>query len=175
MKRRALVALAFVFLASGLGATPRAPRQQPAPAGWGSATRVFVGWVNISEEDWPVLGYASRQDWAEAIEVGNLAFQRQLQRKVPERVVTGAKSGKDGSAKDLDLQVKFEDVKFDTDSYRVYLSIHFIDPRTGAELASLPRQQYRGGHFSVSNCMQGALERVAEKIVQEMRRHAARN
>ena len=62
------------------------------------------------------------------------------------------------------FHVKFSNVLFDTDSYRLYLSIHVVNPQSGEEPATIPVQAYRGGRFTVYNCLQGALEKVADKV-----------
>jgi hypothetical protein len=66
------------------------------------------------------------------------------------------------------------DVRFDVNSYRFYASVHFIDPTSGSELAALPVQAYRGGHFSVDNCMRGALEKLAEQLKKKIEKFSKR-
>jgi hypothetical protein len=37
-----------------------------------------------------------------------------------------------------DLYIRFSDVLIDYGKYHLYLSIHFIDPKTNAEIRSIP-------------------------------------
>ena len=63
---------------------------------------------------------------------------------LPGRMVVGAKDLSDQNASAYDLQVRFSDVKIDYNTYQLYLSIHFIDPKTNAELAVIPARAYYG-------------------------------
>lgn len=134
------------------------------------AKKVFIGWVDINLDDYLPLGYENKQAWSEVIDSHNRLFQQVCQTNLPGRQITGASNRSDDNASGQDLYVKFSDVRFDTDSYRLFASVHFIDPQSGVELASLSVQGYRGGHFSVSNCLEGALEKLAEKLKVEIAR-----
>jgi hypothetical protein len=59
------------------------------------------------------------------------------------------------------------DVRFDSDSYRLYASVKFIDPQSGSEIAALPMRHYRGGLITADNCMRGAMEKLAKKLKEE--------
>jgi hypothetical protein len=133
-----------------------------------AAKNIFIGWVGVSPDDWTTLGYADKQSWVAVVDQNNQAFQQLCSKALVRRQITGAKGEADQSADGQDLHVKFSDVRFDTDSYRLYLSIHFVDPKSGSELASVPLRSYRAGHFSVDSCLRGALEKVSEKLQQEI-------
>ena len=162
MKR--LFIIISVLACVGLYASPK----KETAADMTASKTIFIGWVDIKSNDWAVLGYANEKDWADVIEQSNKSFQQVCQSKLQTRQVTGAQSSTDENTSDKDLVIKFADVKFDTDSYALYASIHFIDPKTGKELASILPRKYRGGHFSVSSCLNGALEKVAEKLKEEV-------
>lgn len=161
--KRLLIILAL-FGSVGL----HADQKKETPADMTSAKNVFIGWVDIGLDDYLPLGYENRQAWSEVIDRHNRLFQRECQTKLPGRQIAGANSRSADDASGQDLHVRFSDVRFDTDSYRLFVAVHFIDPQSGLELASLPVQGYRGGHFSVSNCLQGALEKLAEKVREEI-------
>jgi hypothetical protein len=129
---------------------------------------VFIGWVDISPDDWKALGYESEQAWSNVIVSNNQYFQDKCRKNLPGFQISGAKSKSEENASNQSLYVKFSEVKFDTGSYRLYLSIHFIDPKSGSEIASIPKQSFRGGHFSVNSCMQGALDKLADKLQDEI-------
>ena len=147
-----------------------AAQKQETPVDMRVAKKVFIGWVDINLDDYLPLGYEDQQSWSDVIDRNNRLFQRVCQTKLPDRQIAGAESRSDDNASGRDLYVKFSDVKFDTDSYRLFVSIHFIEPQSGLELGSVPVQGYRGGHFSVDSCLRGALEKVAEKMRQELAR-----
>ena len=162
MKR--LWIIAVMLMSVGLYASPKKETKADLTA----AKNIFIGRVDISTGNWSVLGYASEKDWEDVINKNNKNFQQACQSEMKTRKITGAQIKTDESASDKDLQVKFADVKFDTDSYALYASVHFIDPKSGKEIASIPVKKYSGGHFSVNSCMNGALENLAEKLKEEI-------
>lgn len=165
MKR--LLWIPVLLLSLTLYASPKKETQ----ADMTSAKDIFVGWIDIGLDDyWAELGYASQQDWMEVINRNNLRFQQNFRSKLMERNVEGPKNRLDPAGPGKDLQILFRDVKFDVDSYAVTASIHFIDPETGKELGSIPARKYRGGRFSVDNCINGALNKIAEKLKDELDR-----
>jgi hypothetical protein len=164
MKRVSVIAA--LFMCVGLYASPK----KETPADMTTAKNIFVGWVDINLDDWKALGYDTKQSWSAVIDRNNEAFQKVCQTELANRQITGAKDRSDENASGQDLHVKFSDVRFDVDSYRLDVSIHFIDPKSGSELASLPLRAYRSGHFSVDSCLHGALEKLAEKLQEEVAR-----
>jgi hypothetical protein len=130
---------------------------------------VFVGWVDMVPEDWSVHGYSDKGEWDSAITRLNSAFQRLSQTKwLAGRTVTGAKESKDENAAGQDLCIRFSDVRIDYDHYLLYLSIHFIDPKTGAEIASIPARPYYGSDWGFERYLKAALEEVNLKIQVEV-------
>jgi hypothetical protein len=130
---------------------------------------VFLGWVDMVPEDWAVHGYSDEGAWDSAINRLNSAFQRLSQTKwLPGRMVTGAKDGKDVKASGQDLYIKFSDVRVDYDHYLLYLSIHFIDPKTNAEIALIPTRPYYGNDWGFEKYLKAALEEVNLKIQVEV-------
>ncbi len=160
----------LLFVAAALLACLEAqagPKKETA-ADMSAAKNIFIGWVGVPADDWTTLGYSDKDAWAAVIDRNNQVFQQACRKALLGRQVTAAKSGTDEAAEGQDLQVQFADVLFDSNSYALHLSIHFLDPRSGKELASVPTRSYRGGHFSVDNCLRGALEKVAEKVGNEI-------
>ncbi len=168
MKRLFVVAALFACLDAQAG-----PKKETT-VNMTAAKNIFIGWVGISPDDWEALGYADKQSWVDVIDQSNEAFQESCRKALVRRQITGAKGETDKKAEGQELHIRFSDVRFDTGSYRLFLSIHFVDPRSGSELASIPLRSYRGGHFSVDNCLRGALEKVSEKVQQEIMLSAQR-
>jgi hypothetical protein len=131
--------------------------------------RIFLGWVDMVPEDWAVHGYTNKAGWAAAIDSVNNAFQRLCQTKyLPGHTVTGAKEKGDENAAGNDLYIKFSDVRIDYDNYHLYLSIHFIDPKTNSELASIPVRPYYGDDWGFVNYLRAALDEVNVKLQVEI-------
>jgi hypothetical protein len=168
MKR--VLFIATLFACVGL----HAGQKKETPASLATAKNIFVGWVDISLDDWTALGYEDKRSWSDVIDRNNQAFQHTCQTKLASYQIKGAKDRSDEKVTGLDLFIKFSDVRFDVDSYRLYASVHFIDPTSGSELALIPVQTYRGGHFSVDNCMRGALETLADKLKDQMKNSSER-
>jgi hypothetical protein len=135
---------------------------------------VFLGWVDMVPEDWAVHGYSDKEQWESAINRMNNAFSRLSQTKwLSGRSVTGAKDAKDEGAAGQDLSIKFSDVRVDYDNYLLHLSIHFIDPKTNAEIASVPVRPYYGNDWGFEKYLKAALEEVNLKIQVEVTGSAA--
>jgi hypothetical protein len=130
---------------------------------------VFLGWVDMVPEDWAVHGYSDEGEWDSAINRLNNAFQRLSQTKwLSGRTVSGAKDRKDDNAAGQDLFIKFSDVRVDYDNYLLHLSIHFIDPKTNAEIASIPARPYYGDDWGFEKYLKAAMEEVNLKIQVEV-------
>jgi len=131
--------------------------------------RIFVGWVDMAPDAWAGYGYSSKEEWASVINNLNTAFQGLCGSKyVPGRTVTGAKEKGDENAAGNDLYVKFSDVGIDYNYYHLYLSIHFIDPKTNSELASIPGRPYYGDAWGFVNYLKAALDEVGVKLQVEV-------
>lgn len=142
-----------------------------------SATKsVFLGWVDLSSDKWATYGYGSQEDWATVIKRVNLAFQSVCTtERLSGKTVVAAKDSKDENAAGQELYIKFSDVRVDPKTYFVYLSIHFIDPKTNAEVASIPVRPYSGRIASTfERYIRTALDEVGEKIQVEVTSAAAK-
>ncbi len=173
MKRFLLIAglLFCIGLQSPLEAhkAKRYPNKETT-ADMSASKSVFLGWVDLSPEKWAAYGYGSQEDWTNVINRLNLAFQEVCKtERLPGKTVVAAKDSKDENAAGQDLYIKFSDVKVDPKTYFVSLSIHFIDPKTNAEIASIPFRPYSGRIASTfERYIRTALEVVGEKVQVEV-------
>ena len=145
-----------------------AGQKSDAPVSALAGKNVFLEWFDISPDSWAPLGYGDKETWVEVTDRNFRAFQSVLQTRLPDRRVTGAKARTDEDTAGQDILIRASDVRFDVDTYRLYLSIQFIDPKSGKLLKSIPLQGYRGGRFTVDNCLRGALEKVADRLIKEL-------
>jgi len=131
---------------------------------------VFLGWVDLPPDSWHLWGYASEQEWTQIIKDLNLDFQSSCQgHYLAGRTVTVAKDRSDENAAGNDLYIKFSDVNIDHDYYGIRLSIHFIDPKTNTEIASVPsRLYYEKRWFKFQLYMRAALDDVSRKLQVEL-------
>jgi hypothetical protein len=132
------------------------------------AKTVFIGWVDLPPESWSLWGYY-KEEWMNVISDLNHDFQSSCKGQyLAGRTVTAAKSVNDEDAAGNDLYIKFSDVNIDHDYYGIRLSIHFIDPKTNTEIASIPsRLYYEKRRFKFALYMRGALDEIGRKIQAE--------
>lgn len=80
-----------------------------------SKKNVFVGWVDLSPDQWSLWGYGSKDEWTQVINDLNHDFQSSCQGQyLAGRKVTAAKDSSDESLGGNDLYIKFSDVNIDT-------------------------------------------------------------
>jgi hypothetical protein len=136
-----------------------------------SATKsIFLGWVDLSPDQWSLWGYESKDEWMQVVKDLNYDFQSSCQGQyLVGRKVTGAKDRSDENTGGSDLYIKFSDVNIDHSYYGIRLSIHFIDPETNTEIASVPsRLYYEKRWFKFQLYMRGALDEVGKKLEAEV-------
>jgi hypothetical protein len=165
MKRLAVTAvllLLCISLPSSLAA-----RGKESTVDMRNMNHIFLGWVGLNPDEFLDLGY-SKQEWADVIGGVNSFFQKNCQSKyLPDRTITAAKDKGDENAAGNDLYIKFSDVSFDT-NYQLRLSMHFIDPKTNSEIASIPVQTYSAGLCGLVTCLEGELDKVGAKLHTEV-------
>ena len=176
MKRFVLIAGLLLCVGLQPPLEAKAKPKKETTADLSAAKTIFVGWVDLSPEEWRVWGYPDKEEWVNVIKDLNLDFQSSCQGKyLPGRVVTGAKDSTDENAAGKDLYIKFSDVHIDHETYGIRLTIHFIDPKTSTEIASIPtRLYYQKRWFKFQLYMRAALDEVGEKIQVEVTGAAAK-
>ncbi|MFZ0772762.1 MAG: hypothetical protein WCA49_05000 [Candidatus Sulfotelmatobacter sp.] len=164
MKRTIVIAVWLLSVA--LPASLMA-KQKAALVDMKGMNRVFLGWVDISPDDYHHQGYSSREQYLAVINHANTAFQETCQSKaLSGRTMTAAKSRDDESTAGNDLYVKFSDVAYDH-KYRLHLSVHFIDLKTNTEVGSIPLRIYKAHLCGLEGCMIKELDQVSEELQKE--------
>jgi hypothetical protein len=131
-------------------------------------THIFLGWVDVDPSNFAQLGY-SKAEWIEVISSANQTFQKNCQSKyLTGRSITLAKDKGDENAAGNDLYIKFSDVRIDYENYHLILSMHFIDPKTNSEIASIPARPYYGNDWGFRNYLKAALDEVCTKVQVEV-------
>ncbi len=130
---------------------------------------IFLGWVDLGPNEWAAHGYPTKIAWTDIIGGLNAVFLSGLEVKyLPGRTITAAKDKGDENAAGNDLYIKFSDVHVDYDNYHLILAIHFIDPKTNAEIASIPVRPYYGNDWGLANYLKAALDEVGIKLQVEV-------
>jgi hypothetical protein len=138
--------------------------------------RIFIGWVDLKEDNW-VLAGEDKDYWVSTIRMLNAQILGSCQRSLPGKTVVGAKDKGDENTAGYDLYVKFSDVLIDNGHHlipsqagRLYVSIHFIDPTTNAEIGAIPPGPYVGNAWRFVDKLRSALDEVSEKVKVELTR-----
>jgi hypothetical protein len=163
MKRRIVIAVSLLCVA--LPALLMA-KQKAAPVDLKGMNSVFLGWVNISPDDYHHQGYATREEYLAVINHANTAFQETCQKALSGRTMTAAKSQGDENTVGNDVYVKFSDVVYDH-GYRLHLSVHFIDLKTNSEIGSIPLKTYGAHVCGLESCLDKELGKVSEDLQKE--------
>ena len=164
MKRAVVIA---VWLMSMTLPTLLIAKEKAIPVDMKGMNHIYLGWVNISSDDYHHQGYATREEYQAVINHANAAFQEACQSKAfSGRTVTAAKSQGDESTAGNDIYVKFSDVTYDH-KYRLHLAVHFIDLKTTAEVGSIPLNTYSAHMCGLEGCMIKELDKVGEELQKE--------
>jgi hypothetical protein len=165
-----LLLLCISFPAS-LAARHKVPRylNKESSVDMSNRNHIFVGWVDLDPDPWALYDFRSKADWTDDIAFLNADFLRGLKAThLQDRSITGAKDKADENIAGNDLYIKFSDVKVDYDNEHLILSIHFIDPKTNSEIASIPARPYYGDGHNVTESLKAALDEVGTKLQVEV-------
>jgi hypothetical protein len=162
-----LLLLCISFPLPSLAARHKVPRYltKESNVDMSKMNHIFVGWVDLGADDWALWGYSNKTDWTDIIGSLNSSFSRNL---VAGRTITSAKDKGDENAAGNDLYIKFSDVRVDYNNYHLILSIHFIDPKTNSEIATIPVRPYYGSAWGLKNYLKAALDEVGTKVQVEV-------
>lgn len=161
MKRTSVIAIWLFIVALPVLLTAK---QKTAPVDMKGMNRIFLGWVDISADDYHHQGYSTREEYLAVINHANTAFQENCQSKAfSGRTMTAAKTRGDESTAGNDVYVKFSDVVYDH-KYRLHLSVHFIDLKTNTEIGSIPLRTYKAHLCGLEGCMIKELDQVSEEL-----------
>ena len=101
---------------------------------------IYVGWLDLNEEEWQNCGYASKDIWVAEIKRHNVeGLQLYLKDELPEKTVFGVSSKTDTYSGKGDIFLKFKVVKLDTrtgafkDSH-FSVNVDFVDGKSGKTL-----------------------------------------
>ena len=167
----AIVLLLCISFPTSLAARHKVPRylNKESSVDMSHMNHVFVGWVDLEPDAWALYDFHSRTDWTEVIAALNADFLRGLQATyLNGRTITAAKEKTDENASGNDLYVRFSDVRIDYDHEHLILSIHFIDPKTNGEIATIPARPYYGDGHDVKGYLKAALDEVGVKLQVEV-------
>jgi len=130
---------------------------------------VCVGWIDLDPDEWGAHGYDTKAEWSGVIDGLNAQFASSLPAMyLTGRTVVAAKGKSEDIPTGCDVYVKFSDVYVDYDHYHLILSIHFIDPKTGTEIGSIPARPYYGDDWGLRGYLAWALKEVGIKLSVEI-------
>jgi hypothetical protein len=167
--------VALVLLASlaqpGLAVRRRGAKLYPdkeTTADMSGVNRIFIGWVDMKEDDWAAHGYSDKAEWTAAINQLNSELLRLARLKFAGKTVEAAKQAGDENAAGYDLYIKLSDINVDYSKYHLHMSMRFIDPKTNAELGSLPARPYFGNDWGLVRYLKASLDEASDKMKVEV-------
>ncbi|HEY0308316.1 MAG TPA: hypothetical protein VGB94_09150 [Acidobacteriaceae bacterium] len=164
MKRLPVILLMLCFT---LPATLMAAAKKPIVSLQGMK-QVYVGWVDLNPDAYFDLGYSSKDEWVKAIDTLNNVFQKDLKNKyLSNRTVMVSASKETENPAGSDLYIKFTDVSVDK-HYRLHLTVHLIDPKTNAEIDTIPNAVYTGRVCGLVGCLNKSLHQVGETLAKRL-------
>ncbi len=115
-------------------------KENPSSPNLSGYKSIYVGWLDLNEDEWKNCGYASKDIWVAEIKKLNVdGLQLYLKTELPEKNIVGAASKKDLYSGKGDLVLKFKVVELDTrigafkdSSFSV--NVDFIDGKSGKTL-----------------------------------------
>jgi hypothetical protein len=162
------VAIVTLLLFSVALSAPLMAKHKESSVDMKGMNHIFLGWVDMSPDDYHHQGYSTREEYLAVINHANTIFQETCQSKVfSGRTMTAAKSRSDENTAGNDLYVKFSDASYDH-KYRLHLSIHFIDLKTNTEIGSVPLRTYTAHLCGLEGCMNKELEEVSHDLRREI-------
>jgi hypothetical protein len=100
----ALLAIAFTVGCASFSIVKENP-SSPSLSGYKT---IYVGWLDLREDDWKLYGFASKEKWVATIKWANIsALQEEFKKDLPEKTITGASSKSDTFPGNSDLYLKF--------------------------------------------------------------------
>jgi hypothetical protein len=163
--------LLCISFPTSLAARHKVPRylNKESSVDMSNRNHIFLGWLDLEPDAWALYDFHSRADWTEDIAFLNADFLRGLQATyLHGRTIIAAKDKADENIAGNDLYIKFSDVHVDYDHEHLILSIHFIDPKTNGEIASIPVRPYYGDGHNVTEYLKAALGEVGTKLQVEV-------
>ena len=102
---------------------------------------IYVGWLDLREDDWKIYGYASKNLWMTEIKRNNVnGLQMYLKEYLPGKKIIGATSKSDVFSGQGDLYLRFTFNKINQNyngwgrGDEFLVDVAFIDGKTGKEL-----------------------------------------
>jgi hypothetical protein len=163
MKRFAIAAAALSLCMALPSSTEARGTKQPS-VDMSNRNKIFVGWIDLDPSEYRLLDYDTKAQWVTVIDNVNSYFQDELKSEyLVGRTLTMAKNKDDVNAGDSDLYIKFTNVSEDK-GYRLHIAVHFIDPKTGTELAVIPEDKYGAHLCGLEGCIEKEVSKIGELI-----------
>jgi hypothetical protein len=131
---------AAVLILSGCATRFATVKENPSLPKLSGYKSIYVGWLDLNEEEWKNCGYASKNIWLAEIKKHNIkGLQEYIKLELPDKTVFGASSKTDTYTGKGDLFLKFKIIKLDTSTGAFKdtdfsVDVNFIDGKSGNTL-----------------------------------------
>ena len=130
---------------------------------------IYVGWVDLHEENWGIHFYNSQEEWKTSINKLNSGFQVRLKNEfLTDKIIKSASYDKREPTEKNGLFIKFSNVKIDYNKYYLYMDLAFIDLETNSNLYEIPQCRFYGNAYGFENMLYYALEEAEKLIYREI-------
>lgn len=112
-------------------------KESPSSPKLSAYKSIWVGWLELREDDWKQYGYASKDLWLTEIRRHNVSgLQEYLKAELSGKTITGAKSKSDQfpETSDLYLKIKFKKLEAETGMSsidKIFVDVDIIEGKTG--------------------------------------------
>ena len=135
---RIAIGLLVMCFSLSCGSSYNIKAQQPASPKLGKYKKVYIGWLDLHENNWRNLGYKSPGEWSKAIRELNVdSLQAYCRDKLSGRTVTGSRGADAAPAGSLYVKpvLTYHDVRSGLNRIQyLHLNVTFTDTATGAAL-----------------------------------------
>ena len=83
---------------------------------------------------------------------------------LPGKTIIAAKGPEENKPAGCDVIIRFSDVRIDYNEYHLFLSIHFIDPKSGTEIGVIPVRPYYGNDWGLRGYLNETLKEIGVKL-----------
>lgn len=168
MKRISYVLLLSISCLPILNCASRQPQLQPITQkpDISKYSTVYIQWIDFREDYYAVLGYATKSEWVNDIQVLNDFYQQYCRMALfnnKENVIIG-RNENDREYPTKGLLLKLSDIRIDYDHYYLYAAINLVDLETKETILSTPREPYYGDTWGFVRYLKAALKVIGHRI-----------
>ena len=109
MKKISILSITLlVFIIMSFPVSSKIKDVKVKPGGMSTYSSILVGKLSFDKTQWKDLGYKSQEEWSQAIDTTEMAFQDSVKKELSKKTVTFVKN-----TVNAELEITFSETKFD--------------------------------------------------------------